>query len=136
MTRRIAAAAAFALLLAACGREAGPSALPQTARFCSIAEHLSDEAVVFLQALGSNPSAARVARVLTDFFAAHRAEYAELDRNVPVEIRSAVRRQRAAQVALTTETSRTLQEAALAEVLRNGRVIRDYEIKNCVRRRT
>lgn len=135
MNRRIASAAVIALLAAACGREGGSSSLPQKARFCSVADKLSDEAVVALASIGVGTPLARRAQVLESFVNAHRAEYVELDRNAPPEIRPLLSLQRAAQRAFITATDAAAQKEALAATAKNGNAIRDYEIRNCPGRR-
>lgn len=134
MKRRIAVTAVILLLAAACGREGGPSSLPQKARFCKLADKLSDEAVVALASVGVGAPLAERAQQLESFINAHRAVYAELDRNAPPEIRPALLRQRAAQRAFFTATDVRVQKEALATTARNGNLIRDYELRECPKR--
>jgi hypothetical protein len=128
---RIAAAVVILLVAAACGREGGPSSLPQKARFCKLADRLSDEAVVALASVGVGTPLAERAQKLESFIYAHRAVYAELDRNAPPEIRPALLRQRAAQRAFFSATDVGAQKEALAATANNGSLIRAYELREC-----
>jgi hypothetical protein len=134
MKRRIASAAVIVLLAAACGRETGPSSLPQKARFCKLANKLSDEAVVALASVGVDTPLAERAQQLESFINTHRAVYAELDRNAPPEIRPALLRQRTAQRAFFAATDVGVQKEALAATATNGNLIRAYELRECPKR--
>jgi predicted small lipoprotein YifL len=122
--RLVVAAAAAAVLATAsgCGRE-GSVALPDSVRFCALANDLAARAAARLGPLGPTPPLTKLANALDEFIKSIAKEYEDLDRVALPYLREALARQRAAQRAFIGAQTDEERFTAYGVLARSGQQV-------------
>jgi hypothetical protein len=139
--KRAVAVLALSIAVTACGRE-GPlvtgaaQSVPVTAGkgFCELATRLERLASAELTRLGPQPTSDQTLATLKVFGETHLAEYRELERLAPEQLKIPLRAQRDFRRRLPTVTGRE-RDVLLGLAVANGTRIKRYEVRLCAGRR-